>query len=203
MRCYGLLQTINPDGARGPDRYIEAHVWAAEPITTYFQKHEENQLQKFTFQPMDETSARTVLSWQYPSPYDFYNPKAENLERDIQFLLDPQYPYFTITNAAGELVAFCTYGLDAQVPGGDYSAEALDIGLGVHPELTGQGQGIVYVRAVVEYGILAYQPDTLRVTVAAFNKRAQRVWEKAGFELKQEFNRQKDSTLFIIMRRKA
>jgi hypothetical protein len=32
IRLYGLPQAWNPDGARGPDRYIEAQVWDDEPL---------------------------------------------------------------------------------------------------------------------------------------------------------------------------
>lgn len=32
IRRYGLPQDWNPDGARGPDRYIEAQVWSDEPL---------------------------------------------------------------------------------------------------------------------------------------------------------------------------
>ena len=162
-----------------------------------------NTLPEFTFQPIDEPTARTVLGWRYPPPYDFYDPKPENVENDIQYLLDPQYPYFSMMDQTGELVAFCTYGLDAQVPGGDYSAKALDIGLGVHPSLTGQGNGIQFVQAAIQFGILTYHPKRLRVTIADFNKRARRVWEKAGFEFEQEFKRRKDNHPFVILSRKT
>ena len=32
---YGLPQEWNDDGAHGPERYIEAHVWTDEPIRRY------------------------------------------------------------------------------------------------------------------------------------------------------------------------
>lgn len=32
---YGLPQVWNPDGALGPERYIEAHVWSNSPIDRY------------------------------------------------------------------------------------------------------------------------------------------------------------------------
>lgn len=34
---YGLPQDWNPDGAFGPERYIEAHVWSDDPIDRYRQ----------------------------------------------------------------------------------------------------------------------------------------------------------------------
>lgn len=35
VRTYGLPQDSNPDGARGPDRYIEAQLWADEPLASF------------------------------------------------------------------------------------------------------------------------------------------------------------------------
>jgi hypothetical protein len=32
IRLYGLPQDRNPDGAHGPDRYIEAQIWCDEPL---------------------------------------------------------------------------------------------------------------------------------------------------------------------------
>ena len=32
---YGLPQDWNDDGAKGPERYIEAHVWTDDPIRKY------------------------------------------------------------------------------------------------------------------------------------------------------------------------
>lgn len=40
IRRYGLPQTWNPDGSKGPDRYIEAQVWDAAPIRKYLAKEE-------------------------------------------------------------------------------------------------------------------------------------------------------------------
>ncbi len=38
IQAFGLPQVRNPDGRRGPDRYIEAQVWADDPLAAYL-KH--------------------------------------------------------------------------------------------------------------------------------------------------------------------
>ena len=96
------------------------------------------------------------------------------------------------------MVAFCCFGEDAQVPGGDYSAEALDLGLGVRPDLTGQGQGQVYIQAVLDYARRHYAPRSCRVTIAGFNTRAQRAWTKAGFRPMQRFESTHSHQPFVI-----
>jgi hypothetical protein len=99
----------------------------------------------FTFHPMNEADARATLDWRYDAPYDIYNIAPDDVEKEMQLLLDPQNAYYTITDEHGHLVAYCCFGPDGQVPGGDYSTAALDIGLGVRPDLTGQGHGLTYV----------------------------------------------------------
>jgi ribosomal-protein-alanine N-acetyltransferase len=154
-----------------------------------------------TFNPMDEGNARAILEWHYDAPYDIYNIAPDNVEKEMQCFLDPQNAYHTITDEHGDLVAYCCFGLDGQVPGGDYSAAALDIGLGVRPDRTGQGRGVTYVNAVLDFARRTFPPTAFRVTVAEFNKRALRVWEKAGFRPVQTFGRSRDGLPFVILTR--
>jgi len=153
----------------------------------------------FTFQPMDEVSARATLEWRYDAPYDIYNPDPDHIEEEMQLLLDPQNAYHTITDEHGDLVAYCCFGPDGQVPGGDYSAAGLDIGLGMQPDLTGQGRGLTYVNAVLDFARRTLPPTAFRVTVAEFNKRALRAWEKDGFRPVQTFQRSGDGMPFVIL----
>ena len=108
-----------------------------------------------------------------------------------------------ITDEQVELVAYCCFGLDARVPGGDYDAPALDIGLGLRPDLTGQGKGLGYVQAVLGVVQHTVATDTFRVTVAEFNERAQKVWRRAGFRPVQRFVRPQDGRPFVVLLRKA
>lgn len=96
-------------------------------------------------------------------------------------------------------MAFCCFGADAQVPGGDYSKHALDIGLGLRPDLTGLGHGLDYVRTVIEFGIMRFKPGILRATIASFNLRAQKVWIASGFRECQRFERESDDLEFVVL----
>jgi len=153
----------------------------------------------FTFQPMDEANARAISEWRYDAPYDIYDPASDDVKVAMQLFLDPQNAYHTITDEHGDLMAYCCFGPDGQVPGGDYSAAALDIGLGARPDLTGQGRGLIYVKAVLDFARRAFPPTAFRVTIAEFNKRAQRVWQKAGFQPVQTFQRSGDGMPFVIL----
>jgi len=152
-----------------------------------------------TFSPMDERHARAVVTWSYPAPYDVYNLACDDTEAVVHTLIDPRYAYHTITASDGRFVAFCCFGADARVPGGDYTLPALDIGLGVRPDLTGQGRGATFVRAVLEFVQARYGHTAARVTIAAFNARAQRVWQRAGFRFVQRFERRGDGAPFLIL----
>ncbi len=142
--------------------------------------------------PVTEKDAQAFVLWRYESPYDVYNviddpTNREKINEQIDYFLDPTVNCHVITNPNGDLLGFITFGADGQVPGGDYSAEALDIGMGIRPELTGQGQGHAFISAAIEFAFNAYQPTMLRTTVATFNKRAQRLCLRAGFTIVDEF----------------
>jgi RimJ/RimL family protein N-acetyltransferase len=158
---------------------------------------------EFTFRPLIEADARSILSWRYEPPYEIYNLGSQDAELEVQCLLDPENHYYAITDAHGCLLAYCCFGVDARVPGGHYAHQALDIGLGVRPDLTGQGRGEQYVDAVVGFARREFRPTAFRVSIAAFNRRAQRVWEEAGFQQDGTFTRQPDGMPFVLLRSEA
>jgi ribosomal-protein-alanine N-acetyltransferase len=126
--------------------------------------------------------ARAIVGWQYEAPYDFYNLPAETAEVDItEIFLNPSYHYHAILDSEGALIAYQCFGEDARVPGGDYSADALDLGGGLRPDLTGQGLGPLVIRAAMDFARSAFAPRIFRKTVAAWNIRAIRAAEKAGY----------------------
>ena len=146
-----------------------------------------------TIRLITQAEARQFARWVYEPPYDIYNilPDPNNpdmIEQAANYFYDPAVQCYAIVDDAGDLLAFCTFGEDAQVPGGDYGRAALDIGLGVRPDLTGQGMGREFVTAVIDFTCRTFRPAVLRVTIAAFNRRAQRVWEQQGFVPVQQFN---------------
>jgi ribosomal-protein-alanine N-acetyltransferase len=147
---------------------------------------------------MDEANARAILEWHYDPPYDSYDPGGDDVEEAVRSFLDPKNAYYRIVEDGGDMVAYCCFGPDARVPGGDYSAAALDIGLGVRPDQTGRRRGHVFVEAVLAFAQGTFVAPRYRVTVARFNQRAQRVWERAGFSPVHSFRRS-DGMPFVIL----
>jgi ribosomal-protein-alanine N-acetyltransferase len=130
-----------------------------------------------------EEDAREFASWTYPEPYSMYNSSPD----DAEFFLDPANGYLTVTGDDGDLVGFCCFGLDARVPGGDYDDEHIDLGTGMRPDLTGQGRGREFFGAVIDECARRFPAKPMRTTVAAYNERARRMVERAGFREARQF----------------
>jgi len=154
---------------------------------------------QISYRPADEKSAREFVQWKYEPPYDVYNCPSDAVDEVVRYNIDPINNVYAIFDQDNNLVGYCSYGRDAQVSGGDYSERALDIGMMIRPELTGQGRGALFAAEVIRNGISQYAPRKLRVTIAAFNKRAVRAWEKNGFKQTQVFNRSGNGMEFIVM----
>lgn len=142
--------------------------------------------------PVTEKDVQTFVLWRYEPPYDVYNviddpTNNEKMQEQIRYFLDPAVNCHVITDTSSDPLGFITFGADGQVPGGDYSADALDIGMGIRPDLTGQGQGHEFITAAINFAMKTYQPTMLRTTVATFNTRAQRLCLRAGFTIIDEF----------------
>jgi len=107
-----------------------------------------------------------LATWRYPAPYDFYDGDADPV-------LNPER-YFGARDAAGDLVGF--YYFEPKPPD-------LDYGLGLRPDLTGQGLGLDFFRTGLAFAHERYRPVRVFLHVAAFNDRARRVYEGAGFRV--------------------
>jgi [ribosomal protein S18]-alanine N-acetyltransferase len=156
---------------------------------------------RFIFRPMDIGGARQIATWQYPPPYDLYSYHPDTVEENVRGLLTPHYHYYTVWNERGQLIGYRCFGADAQVRGGDYSAEALDMGGGLRPDLTGQGLGAAFMTAAIAFAQQQFAAAALRATVAAFNQRALRVCAKVGYRPIQQFENPRSGRPFIVLLR--
>ncbi|QHJ69874.1 GNAT family N-acetyltransferase [Planococcus halotolerans] len=152
---------------------------------------------KFTSEPMTEEVAKEILNWRYSYPYDFYNNTVN--DESMSEILDGTY--LAVRNEERELFGFYCTGNSAQVPAGRisgvYPAGYIDFGLGMKPAETGHGLGSDFF-AYIKREILGQQPEKpLRLTVATFNKRAIRLYEKFGFKKEAEFKT--DFATFLTM----
>jgi len=154
------------------------------------------------FTPITEAEARIVLGWRYPDIGTLYDPDPDEMEDDVAVLLMPSYHYYTARNGNDRLIGFCCFGDDARVPGGEYSLPALDIGLGLHPDLIGQGLSHHFLAAILDWGRECFDPDYFRATVASINARSQGLFARAGFLIVQRFKATGGEPIeFIVMLR--
>ena len=143
---------------------------------------------RFTLKPIRRDDARVISRWRYEKPHSIYNGDPTSVDA----LLQPRFSYHSVYDERGDLTGYFCFGEDAQVAAGKrlgvYEREpALDVGLGMRPDLTGRGLGEEFVRAGLRFARENYSPPAFRLTVAAFNRRAIRVYERAGFETVETF----------------
>lgn len=153
---------------------------------------------KFRFEPMSERHARAVAGWHYDPPYDFYDWEAD--PADLAELLDPvqwQDRYFAVLGDLGDLVGFfACFRREGNV---------IEVGLGLRPDLTGRGLGLPFLLAGLEFARRRYAPARFRLAVAAFNRRAIRVYERAGFRRGERYQHRTNGGVheFLRMERPA
>ncbi|MGG2017754.1 GNAT family N-acetyltransferase [Bacillus sp. S10(2024)] len=132
--------------------------------------------------------AEEINTWQYEAPYELYSFTGEG--ETLKELLDGTY--YGVCDEQDELIGYFCFGDNAQVPGGReaklYTGEhVIDIGLGMKPVLTGNGLGISFLQAGLQFAKDKFRPEKIRLSVAAFNERAIHLYMKAGFQKKVSF----------------
>ncbi|GCE30676.1 N-acetyltransferase [Dictyobacter alpinus] len=138
---------------------------------------------RFTF--MTAQDAHTIAQWRYEEPYSIYNLDAAS-DGYLQEMLEPRSPHYSIKDEQGELIGFANFGTSAQVWGSEVPAlygenNIITIGIGMRPDLTGKGQGSVFLKAILTFTREKFAPDQVRLFVLPFNQRAIHLYEKMGF----------------------
>ena len=115
-------------------------------------------------EPARRADFAELATWRYASPYDFYNGDQEPVKNPER--------YFIARGDEDGLVGFYYF---------EPKHDALEYGLGLRPDLTGRGLGLEFFREGLVFGRERYLPERVRLFVAAFNERAIKVYERAGF----------------------
>jgi len=139
---------------------------------------------------MTVEAATKISRWTYPAPYSVYSRNESDACRD-ELLGDN---YFSVYDADENLMGYYCLGEAARVPAGKAfgvyeDPRFTDIGLGLNPALCGQGRGLDFVIAGLNFVRKRFAVTGFRLTVAAFNQRAIKVYEKAGFRQVNSFVR--------------
>ena len=148
-------------------------------------------------QPMTKEKAVEILNWSYDPPYNLYNNEVSDMA--IREFLNGTYE--VIANGNGDLIGFYCAGDGARVFAGArvgaYTEDRVDVGFGMKPALTGQGNGTTFCTFILDQVRERHQGKPLRLTVATFNQRAIHLYEKLGFRKQISFYR--DDVEFMTM----
>jgi [ribosomal protein S18]-alanine N-acetyltransferase len=129
---------------------------------------------------MAAADAHAVAAWRYPGEYSFYNADADS--EDLAELLDPSergHRYFAADELnRHKLAGFLVVKLTGRVA---------EIGLGLRPDLTGRRLGESFVCACLRFASATLGAQSYTLAVAAFNRRAITVYERAGFQIVEHF----------------
>ena len=90
-------------------------------------------------------------------------------------------------NDQGEVVGFFEFF---------YNDGVLEIGLGLHPDLTGRGDGLSIVMAGLSFATNKFAPRLFKLSVATFNVRAIKVYERSGFRKTRTFWNETNSSVY-------
>ncbi|MDX8361476.1 GNAT family protein [Cytobacillus sp. IB215316] len=128
----------------------------------------------YDFTKMSQKQAEDIaLNWHYDGDYSFYDMEAD--QEDLAEFLDvnKRRDYYYVVKKENEIIGFMSFI--------ETATSIVDIGLGLKPKLTGHGLGLDFLRAGLNYAKTKYKPQKITLSVAIFNKRAIKVYKKAGF----------------------
>jgi len=111
----------------------------------------------------NDTYGREVATWHYEPPYDFYDLASD--PHDAAEMHDPAHAAHyraVLGDGDGCLDAFWYF---------NWPDAAVEVGIGLRPDLTGRGLGESFLRAQLDYATGEWRPATFRLFVAAWNER--------------------------------
>ncbi|WP_421378442.1 GNAT family N-acetyltransferase [Bacillus salacetis] len=145
----------------------------------------------YKFSPLTDDAAEEIaFQWKYDGEYSFYDMTAD--QEDLEEFLSPDRSGYYAVERNDELIGYFCFQRD--------EAGQLEIGLGMKPKLTGKGLGLEFVLEGIRFAIANYQTSALSLSVAAFNKRAIKVYEKTGFESIETFKQDTNGSTYEFVR---
>lgn len=148
---------------------------------------------EYKFKLMTQEQAEEIaFNWHYDAEYSFYDMEAD--QEDLVEFLDPQNrgdSYFVVT-IDNDMIGFFSFSKVAK--------NTIDIGLGMKPNLVGNGNGLDFLKAGIEFAKSKYTPQTITLSVATFNKRAIKVYEKIGFKEVETFMQDTNGDRFEFLK---
>jgi [ribosomal protein S18]-alanine N-acetyltransferase len=138
----------------------------------------------FSVVPLTEEYARDICTWRYDPPYDLYNWHPwEWLHSQQKEFGDPEVREAQYRAVLDRSHTLCGYAQLFPIVG------VTRLGLGMKPELCGQGLGVAFVRAIAEAAQREAPGNEIDLEVLTWNTRAIRTYERAGFVITDTYER--------------
>ena len=145
---------------------------------------------------MTREYAEQIAQWRYDGIYHFYDHAAE----DVAEFMDGSH--HACVDPCGVLIGYYCFGGDARIPTVErcvYEGAYLDVGLGLRPDLCGRGLGYAFMQRGLRHAVNALDAAEFRLSVAAFNVRAIKLYERIGFRSVREATNLCYQNTFMIM----
>ncbi len=147
----------------------------------------------YTYTVMKREEAEEIAyNWHYEGKYSFYDIEADEEDLD-EFLHGESRGNHTFSvKQNGILIGFFTV---CKMNDG-----TVDIGLGMRPDITGNGFGLQFVNAGLAFSEEKYGCNYITLSVATFNERAIKVYKRAGFEAVGTFIQRTNGSCFEFLK---
>jgi RimJ/RimL family protein N-acetyltransferase len=126
----------------------------------------------YRLEPLTVEQGEAMASWRYPGPWSTY---------DVTGAIDPAEGFYAVLDETDDVIGYACFGVEARVPGFEETPGVLDVGVGMRPDLVGQGRGRAFATAVLEHGVAVTGTGRLRAVVQDWNARSLRLLAALGF----------------------
>ncbi len=148
---------------------------------------------RFAIRSFTQADADQVAGWHYPPPYHVYDvtedPPMESEMRDESLW---GASWFAVDDAASGALAGFLELVASESESGSGPRMAVEVGLGLRPDLTGRRIGAGFVHAALDFSRERWSPLSFALDVFPWNERAIRCYERAGFERGEVYDRRFD-----------
>ncbi|MFH7830231.1 GNAT family N-acetyltransferase [Bacillus luti] len=147
----------------------------------------------YTYTVMTQEEAEEIAyNWHYEGKYSFYDIEAD--EEDLAEFLheESRGNHIFSVKENGTLIGFFSFCKTDN--------RTVDIGLGMRPNITGDGLGLQFVKAGLDFSKERYSCKYITLSVATFNERAIKVYKRAGFEAVGTFIQKTNGSCFEFLK---
>ncbi|MDR2995250.1 GNAT family N-acetyltransferase [Bacillus cereus] len=147
----------------------------------------------YAFTVMTQKEAEEIAhNWYYEGKYSFYDIE-EDAEDLAEFLHDESRgDDIYVVKENSTLIGFFSFC--------KINNRTVDIGLGMRPDITGNGLGLKFVKAGLDFSKEKYGCNYITLSVATFNERAIKVYKRAGFEAVGTFIQKTNGSCFEFLK---